>query len=241
MQVHYAPEGSFHGKSIYLDGPEAKHILKVRRLGPGDEILFTDGQGRFLHTRIDRCTSSNLHAAVERVEADPREADAPFATLGLALLKGDHFELALEKAVELGVHRVLPIEAERCVVRFKRSQGDKKIERWRRIAESAMKQSGRSWLPEILPPCRVADLASQVDEAVLVVADEEEPQRRVADVPLSAGQAYAGLVGPEGAFSPDEKEQLRAAGAHAVRLSPFTLRSETAAIALMAALAGARK
>lgn len=236
MQVQYAPPGSRHGESIYLEGAEAKHVLKVRRLGPGDQVTFTDGGGRFLHARIDRCGTSDLHAIVERTEDDPRESDAPTATLALALLKGDHFELALEKVVELGVHRILPILAERCVVRWKPSQGERKLERWRRIAESAMKQSCRSWLPHVLEPCPVAEIVDRAEGTFVVVADEGERERTVADLALAEGQPYLGVVGPEGAFSPREKAELAERGAHAVRLSPFRLRSETAAIVLMAAL-----
>jgi 16S rRNA (uracil1498-N3)-methyltransferase len=236
MQVHFVPGGALHDRSIFLDGAEAKHILKVRRLSRGDEVTFTDGRGRFLHAKIDRCTSTDLHAEIERIEEDPREAGAPRSTLGLSLLKGDHFELAIEKVVELGVHRVQPIEAERCVVRWKAGKGEHKLERWRRIAESAMKQSGRSWLPEILVPCAVSELPARFVGAHLVVADEEEREQTVADLALAHDRPVVGLVGPEGAFSPAEKSQLAAAGAEAVCLSPFRLRSETAAVVLMAAL-----
>jgi 16S rRNA (uracil1498-N3)-methyltransferase len=241
MQTYYAPPSSITGKSVYVDGAEAKHILKVVRQGVGDEVRFTDGEGRFLTTRIDRCSSTDLHAQIESVEVDPRERDAPWLTLGLSLLKGDHFELAVEKAVELGVHAIVPLLAERCVVKWKPSGAERKIERWQRIADNAMKQSGRSWRPTIHPPCRVDELETVLDAGVhLVVGDEEESQVAVADLPGS-DRPCAGLIGPEGAFSPAEKKVLATAAASAVRLSAYRLRSETAAVVLMAQLAARRR
>lgn len=240
MQVYYAPPSSITGKTVYVDGPEAKHLLKAVRMGVGDVVRFTDGEGRFLNARIDRCGTSDLHAQIEGIEADPRESGAPWLTLGLSLLKGDHFELAVEKAVELGAHAILPLLAERCVVKWKPSGAERKIARWQRIAESAMKQSGRSWLPRIHEPCKVDRIAAVLGGDVhLVVGDEEEPAATLDALP-SDGRPCAGLIGPEGAFSPAEKKVLATAGARAVRLSAYRLRSETAAVVLMAQLAARR-
>ena len=101
-----------------------------------------------------------------------------------------------------------------------------------------MKQSGRSWLPAVEEPMTVDQLAAAVGDATLVVADEEEPARTVGSLQLAAGSATIAVVGPEGALTPDEKVRLNEAGGHAVRLSSYTLRSETAAVALVAALHG---
>ena len=96
--------------------------------------------------------------------------------LGLALLKGDHFDLALEKCVELGVHRVIPLRADHCVVKWKESAAAKKLARWRRVAESAMKQSGRSWLCEIPAPLAPLEAVGSFreefgDQAPILVAE----------------------------------------------------------------------
>ncbi len=241
MQVHYAHPDSIHGKTLFVQGPEVRHITKARRLGPGDEVVFTDGRGHFLHTRIDRCSAKDIHASIERTEDDPREQHGAWSTLALALLKADHFELALEKAVELGVHRVQPLLAERSVVRWKESGGARKLERWRRIAESAMKQSTRSWLPEVLPPVTVAELTASAVAAgqKLVVGDEEERVRSLADSGYQPPQPFVGVVGPEGAFSPQEKQLLADAGAFVLSLGPYRLRAETAAVVLISIMHGA--
>lgn len=238
MDLQWLPPEARHGKSILLEGDEARHIVQVRRHKPGDEILFTDGEGNFLHARIDRVDARALHAEVTRVEQDPRETDRPLLILALALLKNDHFELALEKCVELGVHRVIPLLAEHCVVRWKQDAAERKLERWRRIAISAMKQSGRTRLPEVLPPSAPSALAELVPEdCAWVVGDETEDRERVEELPLGPDGPRMAVVGPEGGFSPRERAEFEERGARAVTLSPFRLRAETAAVVLVASLA----
>ncbi len=226
-----------HDRTVYLRGPEARHIVRVLRMEPGDEIELTDGRGRFLDARIDRCGPDEVHAVVERRREDPLERDAPWSTLALALLKGDHFEIALEKVCELGVHRIVPLRADHCVVRWKDQGGDRKLERWNRIAESATKQSGRSWCPQVQAPMTVAEaLRAHAEGFTHWVADEEETARRITPAMVPPGRPHVGWVGPEGAFSAAEKKMLAEAGATAVTLGPFRLRAETAAIVLAAAL-----
>lgn len=237
MEVHLVRPTEIHGRTVLLGGAEARHVVKVLRHGPGDALRLTDGTGRYLHAVIDRASASEVKADIQSEELDPRETGAPWSTLGLALLKGDHFDLALEKATELGVHRVVPVLAQHCVVKWKQEGGERKIERWQRVVESAMKQSGRSWCPEVTAPCRLDDAVTRYGEhATVIVADEQEQARSVYDLPLPARSPHLALIGPEGAFSASEKEWLAEHGAVVVSLGPFRLRSETAAMALMAAL-----
>lgn len=239
MDLHYLPPEARHGKGILLEGEEAHHILRVRRHSPGDEILFTDGEGRFLHAEIDRVEGSTLHARLLRTERDPREEARPRLTLALALLKGDHFELALEKCVELGVHRIVPVLADHCVVKWKPASAERRLARWRRIATAAMKQSGRTLLPEISEPRRIDELVDgSPEELRWIVGDEREERRKVGDLELDARAPRLALVGPEGGLSERERELLAAHGASSVTLSPFRLRAETAAVVLVAALGG---
>lgn len=241
VDVHALDERNLQGSSIYLEGGEARHIVKVLRHGVGDEIRFSDGRGGFLLARIDRVGAAELHAEVLSREPDPREEGAPWSVLGLALLKGDHFELAVEKCVELGVHRIQPLIADHCVVKWKPAKGARKLERWRRVAESAMKQSGRSWRPEVLEPRPVVDAVEDFraefgHDALVVVAEEAGEVDRLQPTERRPRRPHLGLVGPEGAFSEAEKQALASAGVRPVGLGPYRLRSETAAIALIAAL-----
>lgn len=242
MEVHLVRPAEIHGRTVLLGGAEARHVSKVLRHGPGDELRLTDGTGRYLLATIERASASEVKAEIHTEEQDPRESHAPWSTLGLALLKGDHFDLALEKATELGVHHIVPLLAQHCVVKWKPEGSERKVERWQRVVESAMKQSGRSWCPRVSAPLTLEEaLAQHGREATVIVADEQETARSVYDLSLSAGQPHFALIGPEGAFSAREKEHLAAQGALAVSLGPFRLRSETAAIALMAALHKGRR
>lgn len=235
MEVHFVEASEIHGRTLFVQGGEARHIVKVLRHSPGDELLFTDGTGRYLEAVIDRCEPGAVHAEITATRPDPREEGAPWSTLGLGLLKGDHFEIAVEKAVELGVHRIVPLQADHCVVKLKDRVVAKKLERWQRIADSAMKQSGRSWRCEILRPLPVAEAVLQYGQnTTVIVADEAETG--VCDHGLKPGQPHFGLVGPEGAFSTREKDWLQEQGVRRLSLGPFRLRAETAAITLVAAL-----
>ena len=235
MEVHFVEASEIHGQTLFIQGPEARHIVKVLRHSPGDQLLFTDGTGRYLEATIDRCEPASVHAEITSIHSDPREEGAPWSTLGLALLKGDHFEIAVEKAVELGVHRIVPLLADHCIVKLKDRVVTKKLERWQRIADSAMKQSGRSWRCAILRPLPVVEAVSQYGEgAAVIVADETETG--IHEHGLKPGQPHFGLVGPEGAFSSRENDWLQEYGARRLSLGPFRLRAETAAITLAAAL-----
>ena len=235
MEIHFVEPTSLHDRTLYIEGGEARHIVKALRHGPGDELVFTDGTGRFIDARIDRCDASSVHAEVTGTRTDPREEGAPWSTIGLALLKGDHFEIAIEKMVELGVHRIVPLTADHCIVKLKDRAAAKKLERWQRIADSAMKQSGRSWRCEVLTPTTVQKAVELYGaDAEVVVADEAETAEH--DPGTQPGRAHLGLVGPEGAFSEREKEWLEQNGARRLSLGPFRLRAETAAITLAATL-----
>ncbi len=238
MDLHWLPPGARHGQGIFLKGDEAHHILRVKRKGVGDELLLTEGDGRLITARIDRCDRDQLHADVLKIREDPRETATPPVLLGLALLKGDHFELALQKCVELGVTTVIPLLAEHNVVKWKPQAASRKRERWERIAVSAMKQSGRSRLPRILAPVSLEDLPEVVEEGtVWVVADETETERSIHGIELPPDAPRLALVGPEGGFSRSERELLAGWGGLTVSLSRFRLRSETAAVVAVAALA----
>jgi 16S rRNA (uracil1498-N3)-methyltransferase len=235
VEIHFVEPGSVQGPTLYIEDGEARHIVKVLRHGPGDALVFTDGTGRFLDARIDRCDASSVHAEITGTRSDPREEGAPWSTIGLAVLKGDHFEIALEKMVELGVHRIVPLTADHCVVKLKDKAVGKKLDRWQRIADSGMKQSGRSWRCEILPPAGVREAVESYGAgAEVIVADEAETAEH--DPGTVPGRPHLGLVGPEGAFSEREKEWLEQHGARRLSLGPFRLRAETAAITLAATL-----
>jgi 16S rRNA (uracil1498-N3)-methyltransferase len=244
-EVHALASDAVHGNAIFVTSTEARHIAKVLRHRPGDELCFSTGTGDFLFARIDRLERDGVHAEILRREPDPREANAPWSILALSLLKGDHFEMALEKSVELGIHELWPLITDHSVVKWKESSARKKLQRWQRIAESAMKQSGRSWRPLILPPQTTLDAVATFrdrfgGDSLVTVADEAEGTLPITAAELEGRRPRLVLVGPEGAFSEREKQGLVDREVRAFTLGPYRLRAETAAIAAVYTLSQGR-
>jgi 16S rRNA (uracil1498-N3)-methyltransferase len=225
--LFYSPHVDADAGIVELDGDEHHHLARVLRLGAGGEAFVTDGRGLMAQCRVeavgDRRTRLSILSAV--TDAAPRDL-----TLALALIKKDRFAQAFEQCVELGVTRLLPYAADGSRLK---SVGAGTVARLERVAVSAMKQSFRSWLPRIDGPVGfdgVINAASRAGE-VVVGAQGADPYPRV----LRA-QTTMVVVGPEAGFSDPEREALEARGARFVSVSPYRLRSETAAVALVAAV-----
>jgi 16S rRNA (uracil1498-N3)-methyltransferase len=151
----YAPPSAFNSKleSVTLATDEARHLRDVLRLKVGDEIYVFNGEGREFHCRIEasRRDTAELKVIAEAVPARP---ESPLRlTLAVALLKGEKFDLVVQKATELGVTCVMPVVSKLADIRFRdESDAAKRVARWRRIALEAAKQSGRAVVPEITDP-----------------------------------------------------------------------------------------
>jgi len=244
-----------------LEGDELHHLRAVRRLGPGDAVELFDGRGRLAECAISRLDKRRAELQVRRLtrSAEPRLR----LTVATAIPKGERMDWLVEKTTELGVWAIWPLVAERSTVA---ACGQEKQRRWQRRAVEAAKQCGRLWLPEISPPRSldeaVAEIAAQAaasgpgasqqgamlslakacpgaSSALLILLADASPEAPpILDV-LSAARAstVVGFVGPEGGFTESEQAALRAAGARPARLAAHTLRIETAALALAAAVA----
>jgi len=237
------------GLRVRLDPAESRHLLKVNRRRRGDPVDLTDGRGRFLEAVITDDGGPEAELELTAVRVDPLETASPRLVLAAGLLKGRRFELLLEKAVELGAHAIVPLATAHAEV----APRDGKMDRWRGLLVSAMKQSGRCWLPRLDAP---VDLTAFIDgnpDAALLYGlarsrtegpespGLSHPARLFSDVPFFAGCAsIVWLVGPEGGWDDREIEVLRER-AVAVRLGPHRLRGETAAMAGLAMLAPLRE
>lgn len=221
------------GREVELDAPDARHARLVLRMKAGDEVtLMRDGvawNATLSHVGADR-----VRATCAGVAAGERGELPLDVSLLQAVTKGAKFDFVVEKAVELGVRRIVPVECERSNARA----GQQKIERWRRIARAAAEQSRRVNLPTVEA---ARDWATAVLEAAgkLIVAVENAPAGSLAPIvrALKARDVLTIAVGPEGSFTEGELDIARAAGATLVSLGPTILRTETAAMALLAALA----
>jgi 16S rRNA (uracil1498-N3)-methyltransferase len=214
-------ERRFHVPDLYaptarLASEESHHLIHVLRLREGAEVSLFDGRGRAARGRVLRIAGSDVE--LEVLGPEPSRESPLSLTLGVAPPKGDRMSFLIQKLTELGASRVIPLRTERAG-----SSGS--IERYRRIALEACKQSGRSQVPEIT---QARDFEEVLREKGLVtLAHPGAP-------PLSPPPAGAGivvLIGPEGGWSETEIALARSRGATFFGLGPRTLRSETAAVA----------
>lgn len=223
------------GPSAILDGGEAHHLLHVLRAAVGMEVVLFDGSNCEFDATVMACKRSSVELAiVERREAD-RELPRPLV-LGVALPKGDRQRWIVEKSVELGVTRLVPLITERS-----EKQGGDKLGRY--VIE-ASKQCGRNRLMEIAEPLRWSDWLAAEAPAAGSIDASETPRRWVAH-PTGGRPTAAVLaeqrptllaIGPEGGLSDAEVEAAVAAGWEVVGLGPRILRIETAALGLVACL-----
>src|SRR5260370_42153490 len=151
----YAPPAAFSPdeKSAMLSAEETRHLRDVLRLRQGDEIYVFDGDGREFHCAVEIIAKDSTELKVI-AEVEPTRPESPLnLTLAIALLKGEKFDLVIQKATELGVKCIVPLDTERADVRLRDTDGaNKRVARWRRIALEAAKQTGRAYLSEIAAP-----------------------------------------------------------------------------------------
>jgi 16S rRNA (uracil1498-N3)-methyltransferase len=222
-----------HNGSAEITGESAQHLTRVLRVEKGQTFEITDNSRVWLATVESARRDLVRFDVTEELDAGP---PAPDVILYLALIKFDRFEWAVEKATELGVTRIVPVAA----VRSERGLfegGQKRVERWRRIAHEASEQSRRLRVPEIDAPAKMSQALSD-DSTHRFWCDE-----RPGAPPLSAafrpspGDSTALLIGPEGGWTDTERGQFASAGWTGVSLGPLVLRAETAVCAALAVIA----
>ena len=219
---------------LAVGGEEAKHALKVMRLRVGDEVELFDGLGRAAIARLVGTQGSSCMQLELVRECEPMPPIAHL-TLALAIPKGGNMELIVQKAVELGVARIIPLLTERTVVRLKEGEAEAKRAKWQRVVLEACKQCGVSLLPQVATPQSLAAFlaapAAPSDGLRLCCAilPQSRPMRELLEPARAAGlKAATILVGPEGDFSPAEYDSILAANFAPASLGPIILRVETA-------------
>jgi 16S rRNA (uracil1498-N3)-methyltransferase len=230
--MFFTDRSRLDGDVIVLDGADGRHAAVVRRLRPGELISVGDGRGLVAECVVTGPGSgSGLVLAVQARREVP--GPAPRVTVIQAIPKGDRGELAVEEMTEVGVDRIVPWAAARCVPVWR---DDKGASKWQLKAREAAKQSLRAWIPEVTGPVRTAEAAAMISAAtcaVLLAPGAEQPLGGIA-VPESGDLIV--VVGPEGGITGEESAVLRAAGASACRLGPSVLRTSTAGAVAAAVL-----
>jgi 16S rRNA (uracil1498-N3)-methyltransferase len=220
------------GAQFALDPDAAQHVAKSLRLKAGDTLVVFDGRGGEYEAAIQRIDRDRVDVKVGGFRDAARE---PALSLGLAqgLPEADKMDWIIQKATELGVAWIQPVQCERSVVRLAGDRAARREAHWRRVAVAAAEQSGRTSIPEVRPTLGFVNwLAAPAETPRWVLAPGAEPlaARPAAPSPLEL------VVGPEGGFSDRERGLLEDRGCVAVSLGPRILRTETAPIAALAAI-----
>ena len=221
--------------TVTITGPDARHIGRVLRLGPGAEIMLADKAGRTGRAVITAVAATTVHAEVRELLAAGHEP--PVAVrLAQGLPKGDKLEYIIQKAVELGAAAVVPLACDNCTVRYDDAKRGSRQARWQKIAAEAAKQCGRDIVPAVAPVASLADTLAGADEdTAIIMLYEGAGGQPLGDILASCPvSSYLLLIGPEGGFSPAEVGLCRARGARVATLGPRILRTETAALAALA-------
>jgi len=242
MSQRYFSETPIAGGAVVLRGDQAHHLASVMRAKVGDIVTLFDGGGDECEASVARVGKREVELRIESRRHIDREANVDL-TLAVAMPKSDRQKWLIEKAVELGVRRVVPLVTERSVVKLKESG----VERLRRGVIEASKQCGRNRLMAIEPPRRVPELMETISgESLALIAhphsDLECPSgfQTLSDVrenlPVRSPQRVIAAIGPEGGFSGAEAQAAIDAGWRPVSLGPRILRIETAALKIAASI-----
>ncbi|MBE7506373.1 MAG: 16S rRNA (uracil(1498)-N(3))-methyltransferase [Planctomycetia bacterium] len=216
---------------IRVQGAQAAHGLKALRLGIGDEVVVFDGNGAEATGRITEIDREAFEIEVT-CRGAPTDQQRLCLTIATAIPKGERADWMIEKCAELGVRRLIPLACQRSQVR----PGAAKLERWRRKAVEAAKQSRQSTVMEIGQECPIGEFAAQLSSSSLLLFGDGGAVQSMIDVlsNRAAEDDCITCIGPEGGFDDDERELLRSQGSIPVRLGGTVLRVETAAVAAAA-------
>lgn len=231
----HVPERLAEGAQIALPKQAGEHLTRVLRLEPGATFTLFDGtggeyaatllpaQGRQARARI------GSHAAVER--------ESPLdITLLQGIARGERMDFIVQKATELGVNRIMPVLAERSVVKVDAKLRDRKREHWQSVAIAACEQSGRNRIPELAPPLGLGDALGMLPAGATRCLLAADATASLAAVVRGAGGPLVLLIGPEGGLADNEASFARANQFVACRLGQRILRTETAGLAALAAI-----
>lgn len=223
--------GAAVGDTVVVEGDEARHAVVVRRIRVGEEVVLVDGAGVAATGTVSGTTKSAMTVVVDALTTAP--APTPHVTVVQAIPKGDRGELAVEVLTEIGVDRIVPWAATRCVGVWRGDRAAKSLAKWRSTAREAGKQSRRSWLPEVTEMATTAEVAGLVERADLGVVLHEAAEMSLATLDVASASSIVVVVGPEGGIT---DEEIEAIGGHVVRIGEPVLRTSTAGLAAVAAL-----
>lgn len=222
------------GELVEVDGPEGRHAAVVKRIRPGERVLLADGAGRGVAGTVESADKTGVR--VEVTDHLPPVDDRVRHVCVQALAKGDRGELAVAMLTEVGVHQVVPWQSARSIVKWTGERGEKSRGRWQATVREAAKQSRRLRVPEVAEVVTTKGLLERVSGADLALVLHEDATESLAAITTPRAGEVMIIVGPEGGITPEELDQLVAAGARAVSINDGVLRTSTAGVVALGVL-----
>lgn len=245
MSKFFIDVNNITDSNIKITGEDVKHIKNVLRLKEGDNLLLCDGCQTDYKCRINKIHDNEIIASIINSEQSKTEPPVEI-TLFQCLPKSDKFEFIIQKSVELGVKKIIPIISERTVIRIDNErEAFRKKERWQKIAYEAAKQCGRGIIPEISMPEKFENTIKQIGEFKLKIIPYEKENKRgikalLKDKAINNQNKdilkIAILIGPEGGFTEEEVDLATKNSFHSVSLGPRILRTDTAGLNVISVL-----
>ena len=237
MRRFFVEEMNAEDGRCTITGSEARHMLRVLRMGPGDHFILMDGQGMRFLAVIESATRYEVSVILKKPL--PQNPPSPVEiVLCQAVLKSGPMDYLIQKTSELGVNCIQPFTSERTVVSLHENRVENRLRHWREIAKNAAKQSGRIAPVQIFRPVSIEELPAKwkQESGMKVIFWEEEETKHLKSLLRDSPQAekFIGMVGPEGGFARKEISLCRDAGFVPVSLGNRILRAETAAITMVA-------
>lgn len=239
MQRFFVTPDQVGEDKIRIQGSDVNHMKNVLRMRPGEEVMVSDGNNLQYRCRVEDYPEGEAVLAI--LKAGLVDTELPSRIyLFQGLPKQEKMELIVQKAVELGVCQVIPVQTRRCVVKLDAKKAAKKVQRWQQIAESAAKQAGRGYIPavsEVMTFQEALAFSEALDIRLIPyeLADGMEGTRKILDG-IRPGQSVGIFIGPEGGFEKEEVSRAVEAGAMPITLGKRILRTETAGIAVLSIL-----
>jgi len=222
------------GARIRLPDDAANHLTRVLRLRDGDACVLFNGDGHDYQARLAMSGKREAFAEVQDTAVVDNESPLRI-TLVQGIARGEKMDLILQKATELGVAAIVPVDAERTEVKLDAQRLEKRLAHWRSVVVSACEQSGRATVPAVSAPLPLHRLAEALDAGGARFTLDPQGQQSLSAAALETGGVVL-AVGPEGGWSPRDREQLARCGFTGLRLGPRILRTETAGLAAISVL-----
>ena len=235
MSRFFVPQECIRGDIALITGREAHHILKVMRLKKGDHIEVFDGSGRRYKGKILDTYAKKLKLKIKSVQQQRQNSNLQLA-LGQALPKKNKMDYIVEKATELGVDVIIPLQTARTIVKLDKTKQLTRQKRWQMIAQEAAKQSGRTTVPDVKKLSTWPDVLSLNDFDLKLLPCLNEKAQQIKDILRAQNKTKRIIlfIGPEGGFTPSEIEKAIDAGCTAVSLGANVLKSDTATVSALA-------